>query len=84
VLWGSFYGCALGSSCTVISSLFPFSIKLLITYKKKKNVNCTFKLPSTSLSRILTLGLISMPQSPQYSNPFQSLITEEETRIQVP
>jgi hypothetical protein len=83
VLWGSFYGCALGSSCTVRSSLFPFSIKLLITYKKK--VNCTFKLPSTSLSRILTLGLISMPQSPQYStNPFQSLITEEETRIPVP
>jgi hypothetical protein len=36
VLWGSFYGCALGSSCTVLSSLFPFSIKLLITYKKKK------------------------------------------------
>jgi hypothetical protein len=36
-LWGSFCGFALGSFLYSSFSLFPFSIKFLITYQKKES-----------------------------------------------
>jgi hypothetical protein len=42
-------------SCTVLFSLFPFSIKLLTTYQKKKDI-----LPTNSFSKSLICNMRHM------------------------